>query len=459
MTHARLYQASQERSCPAAGLKYPAAMGRLSLLLVCLLPASLFAAPLDLAAALDLARAQNEQVQQAAARVAQAEAAVDAAWAAIYPTIGLQATWRINDREIFVGERRIQRRMSVQGLAALDMQLVDFSRIGALDPAEIRADAAAAQAEWQTQLIDFAVADAWYATVAGISLRQAAERSLNSAEENLEVVRVRRKVGKALAVDEARAELRVVTAREDLTRALNVEASTRDLLGLLVGAPDAVSVAMPPALVVEPADLPPREAPVEEAYAQAPDTLERPDLQALSLLGLAAETVVENAWFDFLPTLSLRTTWQVSSDPGFAGQYTAGALFLTAAWALYDPNRAPRHASQQAIAEQARLEAQYREREARFTVRQAQRDRDTVAATLITARQRLALANEARRQVHGRYKAGRATALELVEAEDTLRQAELDAIARSLAVDRARLALQQALGLDPLSDPDAKERP
>lgn len=425
-----------------------------------LLPAAA-AEPISLATALEQARTQNEQVQQAAARVDQARIAVDAAWAAVYPTVGLQATWRINDREIFVGERRIQRRMSVTGLAALDMQLVDFARLGAIDPVEIRAEAAAAQADWQVRLIEFAVADAWYASVAGVSLRKAAERSLNSAEENLEVVRVRRKVGKALAVDEARAELRVVTAREDLTRAINVAASTRDLLGLLIAAERPVEVEVPPASAVAPPlatnreDAPERPDPSAAEDAPPPaerasPRLDRADLRALTLLGTAAETVVENAWFDFLPTLSLRTTWQVSSDPGFAGQYTAGAMFLTAAWQLFDPNRAPRHATQQVIAEQARLEADYREREARFAVRQAQRDLATVEATLITARQRLTLATETRRQVQARYRAGRATALELVEAEDTLRQAELDAIARALSRDRAHLALQQALGRDPL---------
>lgn len=429
-------------------------MGRL--LLLVLLPTLAAGEPLDLAAALERARSQNEQIQQAAARIDQARAAVDAAWAAVYPTIGLQATWRINDREIFVGDRRIQRRMAITGLAAFDMQLIDFSRIGALDPAELRAEAVEAQADWQARLVDFAVADAWYATVAGASLRLAAERNLNSAEENLEVVRARRKVGKALGVDETRAELRVVVAREDLTRALNVEASTRDLLGLLLAAPGGVKVAPPAEIAVDGDEAP--IARVAEVPVDGPP-VDRPDLKALDLIGLAAETVVENAWFDYLPTLSLRTTWQVSSDPGFAGQYTAGAMFLTAAWQLFDPNRRPRHAAQEALARQARLEAQYRAREASFTIRQARRDLDTVGATLLTARQRLTLASETRQQVQGRYTAGRATALELVEAEDTLRQAELDAIARTLSLDRARLALQQALGLDPLTAPDSKERP
>ncbi|MGK0360126.1 MAG: outer membrane protein TolC [Bradymonadia bacterium] len=414
-----------------------------SILIAVLLPAwGAHAEPLSLEAALTQARAQNEQVELALLQVARARVAVDAAWAALYPTIRATGTWRINDREIIVGDRRVQRLTSVNGQAALEMQLFDGPALGRIDPAETRVKAWRAEAQWSQHQLDFAVADAWYAAVVGTSLRKAAQRGLNSANENLEVVQLRRAVGKALAVDEARAQLRVVTAQEDVTRAANVEASARDLLGLLVVADAPVEVAnLETAQAISPAPL-------------ADDALmvdaERPDLRALRLLTEAAEQAVANAWMDFLPTVSMLGTWNVTNDGGFSGQNTAGALFLTLGWLIFDPTRTPRHADQRLLVDQAHWQAEAQQRQSDFLMRQARRDLSTVEATLVTAQQRRALATESRRQVHARYRAGRATALALVEAEDTLRRGELDVIARTLERYRARLAVLQGLGLDPL---------
>lgn len=419
-------------------------MGRLVCILIAIsLAAPLaFADPLSLEAALSQARAQNEQVELALVQVERAKIAVDAAWAALYPTISATGTWRINDREIIVGDRRVQRLMSVNGQAALTMQLFDGSALGRVDPAKTRVRARRAEAQWSQHQLDFAVADAWYAAVVGTSLRKAAQRGLNSARENLEVVQLRRKVGRALAVDEARAQLRVVTAEEDVTRAANVEASARDLLALLVVADGPVEVAeLSAAQVVAPAPL------ADEALVVDAD---RPDLRALRLVTKAAEETVANAWMDFLPTVSLLGTWNVTTDGGFSGQNTAGTLFLTLGWLIFDPTREPRHADQRLLVDQAEWQARAQLRQSQFLMRQARRDLSTVEATLITAEQRRTLALSSRQQVHARYRAGRATALELIEAEDTLRQSELDVIARTLERYRARLAVLEGLGLDPL---------
>ncbi|MEZ4469082.1 MAG: TolC family protein [bacterium] len=173
-------------------------------------------------------------------------------------------------------------------------------------------------------------------------------------------------------------------------------------------------------------------------------------MAAQRVLTRTAEALVDDGWMAYLPSVLARGTATVTTDGGFAGQHTASALFLVLEWALYDAGRGARLDLEAVQARQAGLQASLQDREAAYAVRQARRDLDTVHATGETAEQTLVLARETRAQVLARYRAGRATALELVEAEDTLRQAELDRIARTLELYRARLALFRALGLDPL---------
>lgn len=391
--------------------------------------------PLGLAEALALAEGQHERAELAREAVAAAEADVDAAFAAVLPRLALQATGRLNDREVQVGDRTLQALVSANAALVLEARLFEGRALPLVDAAEGRVEAARLQSRFAIRELAFAVADAWYAAVIGTRLREAAERSINTAAENLEVVQARREVGKALVVDEARAELRVVQARESLTRAANVEASTRDLVGVLIGTEAPEAFAEPPAVAEPGADEAARE---------------RLDVEAQRVLARTAEALADAGWMAWLPSVLARGTASVTTEGGFGGQQTASALFLVVEWALYDAGRSTRDEQDAVRARQAALQASLQDREARYAVRQARRDLDTVHATGETAEQTLILARETRTQVLARYRAGRATALELVEAEDTLRQAELDRIARTLELYRARLALFRALGLDPL---------
>ena len=392
--------------------------------------------PLDLVAAIERARTHHERAALTREAMRIAEAEVRQAWAAVLPRLALESGAGFTGG---TGTRAPARgRFALDATLGLSAPLFEPRAVPWAKRAEFIEKSVQAQAEYDLLELAFAVADAWYGAWVAQRLKEAAERTVNTAQENLAVVKARREVGRSLAVDEAQAELRVVQAREGLTVAENLVASSLDLLGVLVGFEGPLVLAEP--------TLPPD--PVAEAAGRAVEA--RPDVRALSLAAEAAWVAVENAWMDFLPSVGAQVFAGVGTDQAFDSSFTTYGVGLAFTWLIYGAERGPRHEVEAARARAARLQADLRTREARFAVRQARRDLLAVTATGVTAEQALALARESRTQVLARYRAGRATSLELVAAEDTLRQSELARVARTLELHRARLALFRAQGFDPL---------
>ncbi len=393
-------------------------------------------APLDLVQALERARTQHERAALAREAVRIAEAEVRQAWAGVLPQLAFEAGagWAGGTGTRFPSAGRV----GLDGTLGFSAPLYVPRARPLAERAEIIEQSVRAQAEHDVLELAFAVADAWYGAWVAQRLKEAAERTVNTARENLEVVRARREVGRSLAVDEAQAELRVVQAREGLTLAENLAASSLDLLGVLVGIEGTLALAEP---------APPPEPVVGET---SPAIEGRSDVRAFTLAAQAAQVLVENAWMDFLPSVGAQAFAGVGSDEAFESSFTTYGVGVALTWLIYGAERGSRHEAEAARARAAVLQADLRTREARFAVRQARRDLVAVTATGVTAEQALVLARESRQQVLARYRAGRATSLELVAAEDTLRQAELARVARTLELHRARLALFRAQGLDPL---------
>jgi outer membrane protein TolC len=154
---------------------------------------------------------------------------------------------------------------------------------------------------------------------------------------------------------------------------------------------------------------------------------------------------------DYLPALNLTGAYRVTQNTGWSGDPHSWQLLLTLDWVIYDGGlrRATRleRASQ---LNETRLRLDRLDRSARQQLRQARRDLETAMATVRTTEERQRLAEETRGQVLRRYRAGLATSLELVEADDAMSQARLALVARQLELSLARLTLLREAGLDPL---------
>lgn len=398
--------------------------------------------PLTLEEALRLASEQSESFQIERELLEQARAARGRAWAAVLPTVSVSGTYTHADREIAFNDRILQRLDSVAGSASATLTLLGGGAIADIVSTTHATSAAEERTRWRETELQFEVARAWFTALASRNLVAVSQRTLATAEEHLQATEARRSAGVVLATEEGRARLAVVEAREGVTRAQNALEGSLDYLAFLIGREPPLTLAEP--IHNEPGDIARPELPRESES-------QRSDLRAAQLDIRAARTAVTSAWMDYLPTIALTGSYRVTQNTGFSGDPASWQILMTLDWLIYDGGL--RRATRRERASQLR-EAQLRldqlDRSARHQARQARRDLDTAAATLRTSAERVELARVTREQVLRRFRGGVDNSLELVEADDALEQAELSLVAGQLELATARLALLQALGLDPL---------
>jgi outer membrane protein TolC len=389
--------------------------------------------------ALEQARSRNESFLVAAEELERAQLARDRAWAAFLPTLKASGTFTHSDREItreFGGQQIVFLRQNAFA-SSLSGSLVLLK--GTSIPELMRAYREAAAAEqvhrWARAALEFEVARAYVAALAAENLVAAALRTQTSAEEHLAAARVRRQAGEALSVDVTRARIAVVEAQGELVRARNARESSLDYLAYLIGQEPPVAVQRPQLAALE---------------GKNGDPLHRPDVRAGELRIEAAQRGVTGSWLDYLPTLTLVGTYQATQNTGFSGDPDSWNVMLSLDWLLFDGGlrRATRHQRASELRE-LRLRQRLLERDVARSVRQARRDVRTARVALNTAQERLRLARQNRELVLSRYRAGLGTSLELVEADDALRKAEVAVIAEELNLALKALELLQTLGLDP----------
>jgi outer membrane protein TolC len=396
---------------------------------------------LTLAGALERAQQHYEGFAQAEEEFHQVELARERAWSALLPSLVGRATYTHSDREISFNDRILRRQDSLAGNVSATLTFRS-NAVGALVTTGHQVAAAGATRRWTENELAFHVAEAFFAALAGGNLVRAAERTLATAGEHEVAAAARQSVGEVLPLDERRARLEVVRAREDLLRAQNAHANAVDYLAFLLGSAGP---------------LPPLESPptapegIDTDDTDAPRGPARQDVVAAEHQLQAARGARLEAWLDYLPTLSLAGNLAGTQNTGWSGRPLTWEVVLTLDWVLFDGGQR-RVTRRQRASEirQTELQLQQLGRVARQEFRQARRDLETALAALQTSQEGYELAQQNRHDVLERYRAGLAMSLDIVEADQTLRQSELDLVARDLELTLSRLALLRALGRDPL---------
>jgi outer membrane protein len=384
--------------------------------------------------ALERARETNERFKLAEEELRRARLVRDRAWAALLPSLRASGSFTHSDREITrnIGGESVVFLKQDAFAGSLNAQVALFK--GAAVPELLRAYRLAAAAEqthrWNRATLEFEVARAYFAALTAKNLVSAAERTLKSADEHLDAARARRQAGEALAIDVTRARIERVQARGELTRARNAHEGSTDYLAFLL--------ARRPPIAVERPRLP---ATTSKKPLEG-DPLQRPDVKASALRAEAARKAVTGSWLDYLPSLNAVWSYEATQNTGFSGDADSWRLVFTLDWVLFDGGlrRATRH-EQASLLRDARLRQRLLRREVRHLV--------TAQVNLQTAREQLRLAQKNRELVLSRYRAGLGTSLELVEADDALRKAEVAVIGGELELALRGLSLCRALGLDP----------
>jgi outer membrane protein len=319
---------------------------------------------------------------------------------------------------------------------SLDQLLFDFGRTSAaVREANLNVIAARERLRLAQGNVVYQVRVSFYELVKAEALLRAAEEEVKQFGARLEQTRVMHEVGRLTGYEVTKSEVNLGNAQAGLLKAQNALSTARASLNRAMG------LAEDPGYKVEPPEMEDLDRSLEDLMDEARN--HNPEYLALTAEDKMASAVVDQTISDLFPKITLKgeLSWNGSEFPLSYGWSLAPAIIQT----LYDGFRNINKIDQTA----ARLRSAH--------ARQAAKEQDLYLelskglAQLMNARERVrvaeAVVKEAalnREQVEDRYRVGRASLLELTDAQLTLTQAHAE-------LAQARYDLQSAIALLRLS--------
>ncbi|MBN1770434.1 MAG: TolC family protein, partial [Deltaproteobacteria bacterium] len=385
-----------------------------------------------LAEAFELARARHPSLRAVGLELDKADAMLHQAWGALLPRLSADLSYYLADEETVVDfsdmvpipgltiDPIVVRRQHVaQAEVSLQAPLFAMPIYSAIETASLgRSMAGLAREEAERQLLT-GVAVAWYGALAAGEILAIHEAAYDTARQRLRTAQVRLALGAGLAIDAARAELEVETARLAHEAAVLGYGRAREALaGLLVMDERPV-----PAL----GELP--EAPPEaDAEALVSQALEgRSDVELKRLQIDLAEQNLWTAWTSFFPTLGagFQYTAELTEPSSFGGRRHMWTMALVLSVPLYDEPRYGVLDQRRAEVLQAEAELEAAELAVRTEVRSALQEYESTLASIDTAERQVVLAEEALRLAEIGRTAGASTSLDVDEAQQRVNQARI----------------------------------
>ena len=408
---------------------------------------------LTLAGALERARRDAPSVLTAAAQTAIAKARRDAAGVSLLPTLsasaGLNAGANKTSRSIESGAAGLSTELESEALntgleASLNARwlLWDFGRAATSEEALAAAlEAATSDEQTAQRSAVLLVANAYLAVLADQEAVATATQTLEQRTRQHDIARRRVAAQVAAPIEEVRASIAVESARGELSRAAGALRRDKAQLAGAMGLPATTELALERFEVTQ--------VVVTATEAAALAAAARPEVIAAKQRLLTAELQVSIAGANHRPSLllsgSVGPSWQATDTP--SSQTSAGAnAALVFSLPLIDPSvgAAERAAMAQRSAAVAALE-QVRQAvatEATTAVIDAEQARVSLSIAEQTAK--LAAANLV--QAEGRYAAGAAPLMELLDAQlqDSLARQAL--VSQRYQAGRAQFGVIGAIG-------------
>lgn len=291
------------------------------------------------------------------------------------------------------------------------------------------------------QQLLFQVTQVYY----GLQLAQenlAVVRKANkTATEHLKIAETRYQAGSVVRADVLSAQVHLAKlTQEEMTAASQVKIG-QSALGTVLGLPEAGSRTLA---------APPKEAaplPKELGDLQKVAQEKRPDLKRLSLAARSAQEEVTKARLNYLPRLNVVAEYEVDQRRLFgsnADSYTVMALMNFNLFnGLADLAKIRESRAQEAQARDLKQELEDR---VRHQVTEAILNLQTAYERLRVAQATLTQAREGLRLIRLRYETGLTILLDLLSAEDALKNAELSQVGTLFDTHLAQAGLELALG-------------
>jgi len=401
--------------------------------------------------------AQNLTLIQARSRADQARAVVREARAPVLPTLTATGSYARNSDQARVAIADLVRALNptapTQGLppplviqpleawtgaAALRLPILSPSAWFDLSAAGRAAEAAGASEEAARLQIRAAFAQAAWLAAMGEEVVAASERAVETARDQERSSRRAVAAGTAAPLSILQAQTETTRREGDLVRARSDLDRAELALGVFLGRPEPVRVALPASAVPASIDA---DGLAAEALAR------RPELRAQEAQVLAADRQLASARWRYAPQLSATGSAFASDVPYPTGKKEGWRVTVDLTWALYDGGFRYGRADE---AEAALSGAEAARGQQRLEVTQQVKD---AARDVAVARERLALADrqrafaaEAAASARRGFGAGVAGSIDVLDANDRLYQADVGLASTRAQLGVALVALDRAVG-------------
>jgi outer membrane protein TolC len=292
-------------------------------------------------------------------------------------------------------------------------------------------------AEETRRQVALTAAQSYLAVLATQRQREIAQRNRDTARALAEYARARLEAGQGSRLNHVRSSQELATAEGLIQAAELAVRRAQEALGVALFADGPVDANGEPALPLAP-------PPSSDAWLA-----ERPDVRLFTAELQAAARVVADTWKSWLPTGIASFTPQYVTPAGVFEPSKSWRAFFQLQLPIYDGTLGATKRIRIAERESAKLRLDAVKSEARSELRLAQEAVTRNERIVATSRQAAESAAEALRITEIAYKAGATTNIEVVQAQQTARNAEILAALSEDRLRQARLDLLVALGQFP----------
>ncbi|MDX1492665.1 MAG: TolC family protein [Longimicrobiales bacterium] len=306
-----------------------------------------------------------------------------------------------------------------------------------------RADVRAAEARYADQRfqVTLQTKSVFFGALEQEELLEVARQRALQAEQNMQIVRNRTRLGEATISDSLRARLDVVNAEQAVLQAETALRAARFSLGRQIGVSEPVAPAAPGEL--EPGPLPLADAEIMQLAEEA-----SPTVVAATESTNAAAASVSAARAAYFPSLRFSSGYSwANQDPSFAGGNTSWSMSLSMSYPIF--NGFQRESSidrAQFVQRVTRLQEDDARLAARERADAALQNLRTSERAIVIAEEATVVAAEDLRVVRARYEVGAATILDVLISQNALTQADTDLITTRYDYILARAELEAILG-------------
>jgi outer membrane protein TolC len=414
---------------------------------------------LTLEQAVETALRNNPGLKAADRQVEEAQAGVLRSSSGFLPKVTLSETWSRTDNPLMALGTKLNREI-VSPLdfapdAINDPEAISnyTTRLSVMQPvfsggkeylgvkqAKLNRDAALADRERTRQDTAFGVIKAYYGVLLAGEYRDVALQSLETSRANVRLAEARSRAGAVLESDVLRARVQEAEVKEMVTRSENGVRLAAANLNFAMGVGQETEHELDGTLSA-------RELPQDLSGMAGKALAARPDLAALGLKRRNAESGVNQARTDYLPTVSVMAQSDWNSDRPGGDDAKSWAVMAVLQWNLFD-GLVTKANVRQAAATAGRMRALEEQMQAavRLEVRKAYYDLQASLDRITTTSSSAQAAEEGLRIVQKRYEAGMTTLVDVLGAENALIRARTNALQSLYDNNIAEAELRLAMG-------------